>query len=306
MGSYQIYTDSAADLPQSAYQKYDIRIVPMDYVLNGKSVTFHTEAADHDAHCDELYQAQREGADVQTSQIVPYRYIETWTPELEAGNDILYICFSSGMSATYDNAMSAAQQLKEEYPERTIEVIDSLAATSGEGVMTYTAAVNRESGMSLTENAEFLRSHTKYIRHIFTVGDLNYLHKGGRVSAAVAVIGTMLNIKPILIINSIGKLDVVGKSRGNHQAVKTLLKGFQARGAGKAVADLPKVVYIGHTSRYEEVGKLKEAVQELAGPDVQVEVMCESPIIGVHTGPEFFSICFWGEPIEEDLKNINR
>ncbi len=302
MEDYLVYTDSAADLPASAYEKFDIRIVPMDYVLNGKSVTFHTEAPDHDAHCDELYRAQKEGADVQTSQIVPYRYIETWTPELEAGHDILYLSFSSGMSATYDNAVGAANQLMEEFPDRKIRVVDSLAATAGEGVVAYTAALNRSKGMSLEENAKFMQEHVKYIRHIFTVGDLNYLHKGGRVSAAVAVIGTMLNIKPMLIINSLGKLDVVGKTRGHNQALKALISGFKSRGAG-SVEGLPKVIFIGHTSDYEGVKHLKEMVQEAAGPDAVVETICESPIIGVHTGTDFYSVCFWGQPVEEDLKD---
>lgn len=306
MEDYLVYTDSAADLPQSAYQKFDIRIVPMDYVLNGKSVTFHTEAADHDAHCDELYAAQREGADVKTSQIVPYRYIETWTPELAAGHDILYICFSSGMSATYDNAVGAAEQLKEEFPERTIRVVDSLAATAGQGVVTYTAALNRANGMTIDENAAYLSENMKYIRHIFCVGDLNYLHKGGRVSAAVAVIGTMLNIKPILIINSVGQLDVISKARGHNQALKSLITGFKNRGSGHAVEGLPKVVFISHTSLYKEAERFGDMVREAAGPDVDVEIICESPIIGVHTGPDFFSVCFWGNPIEEDTKNGKR
>lgn len=302
MEDYLVYTDSAADLPASAYEKFDIRIVPMDYVLNGKSITFHTEAADHDAHCDELYKAQKEGADVKTSQIVPYRYIETWTPELEAGHDILYLSFSSGMSATYDNAVGAAQQLMEEFPGRTIRVVDSLAATAGQGVVTYTAALNKEKGMTLDENAAFLKEHMKYIRHLFTVGDLNYLHKGGRVSGAVAVIGTMLNIKPMLIINTLGKLDVVGKQRGRNQALKALVAGFKKRGAG-SVEGLPKVIFLSHTSEYENVKQLKKMVQEAAGPDAIVETICESPIIGVHTGTDFYSVCFWGEPIEEDTKD---
>ena len=131
-----------------------------------------------------------------------------------------------------------------------------------------------------------MQEHVKYIRHIFTVGDLNYLHKGGRVSAAVAVIGTMLNIKPMLIINSLGKLDVVGKTRGHNQALKALISGFKSRGAG-SVEGLPKVIFVGHTS----------------DPDAVVETICESPIIGVHTGTDFYSVCFWGQPVEEDLKD---
>jgi DegV family protein with EDD domain len=303
MENYLVFTDSAADFPRSLVEKYDLRVVPMDYVLNGESVTFHSESPDRNDFCDRLYAAQREGADVQTSQIVPYRYVETWTPELEAGHDILYLSFSSGMSATYDNAVSAAQQLMEDYPDRKIRVVDSLAATTGEGLVAYTAVLNREKGMTLDENADWMKDHMKYIRHVFTVGDLNYLHKGGRVSAAVAVIGTMLNIKPLLIINSAGKLDVVGKSRGHNQALKSLISGLKARWKDGGVPDMPKAIFIGHSSLYEDVEKLKKMVREEVGDDVEIETMCESPIIGVHTGPEFFCVCFWGFPIDEDTKN---
>ena len=119
--SYVIYTDAAADLPVEDFQKYDIRSIPMDYMLNGKSSTFYTESPQHDAVCDELYAAMREGADVHTSQITPFRYEECFRPVLEAGQDILYVCFSSGLSATYDNAVTAVSSLKEEFPERKID-----------------------------------------------------------------------------------------------------------------------------------------------------------------------------------------
>ena len=152
MAEYLIYTDSAADLPQEEYAKYDIRIVPMDYLLNGESVTFDTGKPGRDDLCGALFEAQKIGADVSTTQITPYRYIETWTSEMEAGNDILYLCFSSGMSATFDNARMAADQLMEEYPGRTIKVVDSLSGTCGQGILTVTAAMNRdEKGMSIED-----------------------------------------------------------------------------------------------------------------------------------------------------------
>ena len=292
MSSYLVYTDSGADLPQEMYARYDIRIVPMDYLLNGESITFDTKAPDHNEHCDALYAAQKNNADVHTSQITPYRYIDTWTPELQKGYDILYISFSSGMSATYQNALNAADQLKDDFPDRTIECVDSLAATGGQGVITYCAAMNQANGMSLEENAAWLREKIPYMCHRFTVGDLGYLHKGGRVSAAVALIGGVLDIKPLLIIDDEGKLEMVGKARGRNAALKGLLKDYVAE---MGVEGVPKVVFITHTSLYKEADHLADMLRQVAEPGTEVYTICETPIIGVHTGPDFFSICGCGK-----------
>lgn len=291
MSSYLIYTDSAADLPVSAYEKYDIRVIPMDYMLNGESITFYTNSPDHDSICETLVNAQKDDADVHTSQITPYRYLEEWNKALKEGNDILYLSFSSGMSATYTNALSAAEDLLEEYPERKIEVVDSKAGTAGQGVLSVTAAMNREKGMAIDENAQWLREHIPYLCHRFTVGDLHYLHKGGRVSAASAIIGGMLNIKPILIIDDEGKLQVVAKARGTNSALKMLVKSYKNQ---MGVPDVPNMVFISHSALYDKAEELANSIREVAGPDAIVETMCETPILGVHTGPEFFSVCGWG------------
>ncbi|MCI6174893.1 MAG: DegV family protein [Clostridiales bacterium] len=290
MSTYLLYTDSAADIPSHYYQEYDIRIVAMDYMVDGESCTFLTEDPDHDPICDRLYKKMRSGADVHTSQITPYRYIETWTPELKAGHDILYLSFSSGMSATYQNALNAASQLADEFPDRRIAVVDSLAATAGQGVITVCAAMNRQNGMTLDENAAWLKEKIPYLCHRFTVGDLDYLHKGGRVSAAVALIGGMLNIKPLLIIDEDGKLQMTGKARGVNSALKALTHSYQHEMHAPGVPDL---VFISHTSKYEKAEELARMIRE-ADPDATVETVCETPIIGVHTGPEFFSVCGFG------------
>lgn len=292
MDSYLIYTDSSADIPVKYYEKYDIRIVPMDFTINGENFTFHTESPDHDKICDHVYDEMRKGADVHTAQITPFRYIETWEPELKAGNDILYLCFSSGMSATYDNARSAADQLLEDYPERRIEVVDSFGATGGIGLETVTSCELREQGLSLSENAAWLREHNSpNMSHQFTVGDLDYLHKGGRVSYAVALIGGMLNIKPLLVIAPNGKLEMVGKARGTkaalHALIKSTLPGLDA------VPGVKKRIFITHTSKYEDAANLAEMIREKVGDDYEIETMCETPIIGVHTGPEFFAVFSW-------------
>ena len=300
MDSYLIYTDSAADLPAHIYKEYDLRIVPMDYVLNGEEITFHTEAPDHDACCDILFDALRGGdAEVHTSQITPYTYIEAWEDDLKAGNNILYLSFSSGMSATYDNACSAAEQLKEDYPDCKIIVVDTLSATQGQGIFTQAALLNRANGMTIEENAAWLNEHKKYVCHRFMVGDLHYLHKGGRVSATSAVFGSMLNIKPILIIAEDGSLEVVAKARGEKAAIKMLVNGYKNE---MGVPGVPKLVYVGHTSLYEEADKIKKMIEEVAEPGTVVETVNLSPIIGSHIGSSFFSVCGWGFHRKEEAK----
>ncbi len=296
MEPYLIYTDSAADLPQSAYKEYDIRIIPMDYMLNGESVTFYTERPDHDEHCDRLYEQLRRGAEVHTSQITPFRYLTNWTPVLKEGHDILYISFSSGMSATYENALSAIHQLKEDFPERSILAVDSLAATGGQGLLTYTAALNRAKGMSIQENADWLNAHTKYLCHRFTVGDLDFLHRGGRVSAATALVGGMLNIKPLMIIDDEGKLQVVSKARGQNAALKNLVRSTKNE---LGVDDVPDIIYIAHSSLYDKCEDLKNMLRMVVGEKTVIESVCETPIIGVHTGPEFFAVLTWGKHRKE-------
>lgn len=294
---YLLYTDSAADMPHDAFERYDIRVVPMDYTIDGQEYSFHTERADHDEVCAALFEAQRNGADVHTSQIAPYGFVEAWKEDLEAGNDILYLAFSSGMSATYDNACQAVAQLKEKYPERTIEAVDTLSATAGQGILVMAAAMNREKGMTLQENAEWLRGHAKFVCHRFVAGDLDYLHKGGRVSGAVAVIGGALNIKPLLIIDDDGSLSVVGKAHGMRQAMKSLVRGYDHQ---QGVEGVPPLVFLSHSADKEGSEKLKQMVEAVVPPGTRVETVCLSPIIGAHTGTEHLSVCGWGMSRREE------
>ena len=291
MNNYLIFTDSAVDMPQHYFEEYDLRVIPMQYTLNGKDYICHNESPDHDQRCDELFAALRKGGDIHTSQITPFNFTEIWRPLLEAGNDILHISFSSGLSATAENATIAAIELHEEFPDRKMIVVDSLSATQGQGVFVIAALKNRASGMSIEENAEWLKEKAIYICHRFMVGDLNYLHKGGRVSKTVAIIGSALQIKPILIINDEGKLDVVAKARGEKQAIKKLVSGYAKE---QGVPDVPKHVIIGHTSLYEQAEEIKKMIEDVAEEGTIVETANLGPIIGAHIGPSFFSICGWG------------
>lgn len=300
MAYYQIYTDSAVDMPREKYVEYDIRIIPMEYTVDGENIVFDSGNPDHDKYRMELFEAEKNGADVHTTQITPYRYIEMWEKEMEAGMDVLYLCFSSGMSATYDNALMAAEQLLEDYPDRKIIVVDSISGTCGQGILAVSAGMNRdERGMSIEENAAWLSENAKYVCHRFIVGDLNHLHKGGRVSKAAAVVGTMLNIKPGLIIDDEGKLEVVTKTRGKMPAIKKLVESY-VRQSGIQIEGAPKVIYCDYSANTEDIPLLKEALEAAVDPDTKIEFMCVTPILGVHVGPWFLSVCGWGKQRKED------
>ena len=294
MASYVIFTDAAVDMPVEDFRKYDIRVIPMDFMLGEESISYTPDSPERDAICRRLYAAEREGKDVHTSQIPPYRYIKHWEKELKAGNDLLYIAFSSGLSTTFENAKAAAEELREKYPERQIRLVDSKAATSGQGVFVEAAGINRdEKGMDLEANAVWLEAHVPKLCHRFTVGDLNYLHKGGRVSAATALIGGMLEIKPCMIIDDEGCLQVVAKATGKKMAMRNLIKAYQQEAGIED--EVPKLIFITHSANDEDANLLAEKVRAVVDPDTRIEVMLQSPIIGAHTGPWFVSLCGWGK-----------
>lgn len=291
MSNYVLYTDAAADIPAHYYDEYEIRTIPMDYLLNGKSITFYTESKERNRLCEELYKAQKEDADVHTSQITIYHYTEAWEKELEEGRDILYICFSSGLSSTYNNALVAASQLEEKYPEKKIVVVDSLAGTTGQGIIVVLAAKDMAAGASIEETKAHMEEIIPYMCHRFMVGDLGYLRKGGRVSAAAAAVGTLLSIKPLLIIDDAGKLEVVAKVRGEKAALRSIVRSCKAQ---LGAPGTPKMFFISHSCHYEEAEELKKQILEECGEDTIVECVPQSPVIGVHTGPRFFAVCGFG------------
>ena len=286
--SYLIFADVSLDIDKEFAKDNDIRYVPMEYVLGEK--TYNCTEPEDDEMMHHYYDKLRNKVTTHTSQIVPYNYTSIFEPLIKEGQSILYISLSSGLSNTYESALMAAKEIKEEYPSAGLEVVDSYAATGGMGILVELAANNRKAGMSLLENAEWLRTHAKNVNHWFKVEDLMYLKRGGRVSAATAVVGTALNIKPILTINSEGKLDTIDKKRGNKQALKALMENFE-----KTYDEtLGKLVYITCADCKDEAEKLKDILLEKY-PDVTVRMTMLSPVIGAHTGPDMLAIIHLGK-----------
>lgn len=191
--SYRITTDSTSDLPQSFLKERDIPAVGMGFQLDGQE---YREDENLTLTMPEFYAALREGKMSSTMQVNTFEFVSFVEPFLAAGEDVLHICFSSGLSGTYASVAAGAEELKEKYPERRLIVVDSLAASLGEGLLVYYADENRKKGMSLEENARWLEENKLHLCHWFTVDDLMFLHRGGRVSKTSAVLGSLLGIKP--------------------------------------------------------------------------------------------------------------
>lgn len=290
--SYIIFADVSIDIDKKFAAENDIRYIPMEYSL-GEEIFYCTEP-ENDEMMHNYYEKLRNKIKTQTTQITPNKYIDIFEPLVKEGKSILYISLSSGLSNTYDSARLAVQNLKEDYDNVNIEVVDSLGATGGMGLLAESAVANRNEGMSLEENAEWLRKHSMKLRHWVKVEDLMYLMRGGRVSATSAIMGTALNIKPILTINSVGKLVTVDKKRGNKQAIKSMLDKF----AEDFDASVSNVVYIDCADCIEDAKMLKEKLLEIK-PYVEVRITMLSPIIGAHTGPDMIALIYYGS--ERDI-----
>lgn len=285
---YIIFADISADILPSIAEENEIRFIRMNYSLGDEQrVCSHIE---EESFLKKFYDGQRGGDMTKTSQITPQNYIDAFRPLLEEGKSILYLSLSSGLSNTYNSSCIAANELNEEYQNAKVICVDSLSATGGTGLLLEKAIRNRKNGMSLEENAAWLEENRLRLCHWFMVEDLMYLKRGGRLSAATAMVGTVLNIKPILKIDDNGKLVNFAKSRGMKAALKQLADYY------KETSDFGKdeIVYILHADNREAADALEQSVKEI-NPDAGIRKMMLSPVIGAHTGPGMCAIVHFGK-----------
>ena len=227
MAAYRIFTDATADMPGfSTAGLPPVVTIPMQVEVNGQEFIY---GPDGDLSVNMFYQMQRSGKFAHTTQVSPSVYFEYFTPYLCQGIDILYLCFSSGMSGTFQSANLCMEELKHEYPERTILCIDTLCASVGEGFLVWEAARKQAEGASLSELAAWVSEHRLQVCHWFTVDTFEHLRHGGRVSSAAAVMGTALQIKPLLYVDEQGCLQVKQKLRGRKKAIAEQLSGSGCR-----------------------------------------------------------------------------
>ncbi|MCD7820042.1 MAG: DegV family protein [Lachnospiraceae bacterium] len=285
--NYEIFVDMSLDIDEEVATENNIRYVPMEYVLGEE--THRAVGPESDETMHNFYESMRQNIPTRTSQITPYHYEQVFIPFVKEGKPILYIALSSGLSKTYESALLAVDTIKETYEEARIEVVDSLGATGGMGLLAEAACRNREKGMTLEENAAWLRENAKKINFWFMVEDLVYLKRGGRVSATSAFVGTALNIKPVLNINPQGSLDTVAKKRGSKQAMRYMVDHF----AEDYDPSYANTVYICCADCKDTAAELKEMVLKIH-PDADVKITMLCPIIGAHTGPGMLSLIYWG------------
>lgn len=284
--SFEIITDSASNLPREQIERYGITVIPLSYYLEDEE-HFALNADDFDGHS--FYRALSAGARARTSQITPQLCIDRMEPLLKAGKDLLFVGLSSGVSGSFASAEAAARQLRESYPERQIALVDTLGASLGEGLQVLWACAYREEGKSLQETQALLDARRARMSQLFTVDDLMHLRKTGRISGVVALVGTVLNIKPLLKGNEVGKIVSCGKARGRGQALRALAERYEA------LADHPEdqIIGISHADCPEEAAQLARLISRKRPPR-EIITVCHEPVTGVHVGPGMLAVYFEG------------
>ena len=287
MDGYVITTDNNSDLPEEFYQKYQVGCTYLSYSIDGQTYT-----KEDFLPTAEFYARMRAGAMPTTAQVNPEAARALMEPYLIEGKDILHIAFSSGLSGSYASCCVAAEDLSERYPQRKILVVDSLCASLGQGLLVYHAVKLKEAGKSMEEVVQWLESHRKNLVHLFTVDDLDHLHRGGRVSKATAIVGGMLNIKPVLHVDDEGKLVAIGKVRGRKKSLQALVDGMQERiGPYASSCD---TIFISHGDCEEDARYVEKKVKDIY-PIQTVIINYVGATIGAHSGPGTVALFFLGD-----------
>ena len=285
MNTYQIITDSGCDLSAADYAALSLHCVPLTVEFKGEQ---HDDR--NDDSLKDFYSGLRGGEHARTSAVNPETWKGAMKPYLEAGKDVLVLAFSSGLSTTAQSAMIAASELAEKYPERKILVADTLCASMGQGLLAWYACGLRDKGLSVEEVHSWVEENKQNLCHWFTVDDLFFLKRGGRISGATALVGTMLNIKPVLHVDSEGHLISVSKARGRKAAIEALAKKVGELGEGFDNA----TVFISHGDCREDAETLAKILREKYGAK-EVKIGYVGAVIGAHSGPGTLALFFLGK-----------
>ena len=286
--NYVITTDTSADLPEEYYQKHNLTLMSLACLMGGETYV----RGQKEIPLDEFYTRVRAGEMPTTSQVNPEEAYAVLEPLLKEGKDILHIAFSSGLSGTYNSARIAAEELSEKYPERKIIVIDSLCASMGQGLLVHKALLMQEQGKDMDEVAAWCEDHKLNVIHSFTVDDLFHLHRGGRVSKTAAVLGTLINLKPVLHVNNEGKLIPLSKVRGRKKSIQALLASMEEKMG--SFRDQNDVIFISHGDCPEDAQYLKSLIEEKYGKK-EFLINTIGPVIGSHSGPGTLALFFMGD-----------
>lgn len=287
MGSYVLVSDATIDLPAKVIEDNDIHVIPMGLLLDDVEYMHYPD--ERNLSVDEFYSKLKSGSVSFTSQITPAAFHDYFRSILEEGKDILYIAFSSGLSGTYNTSQLVISELAEEFPDRKIIGIDSLCASIGEGLLVYLAAQQKKKGASIEELRDWVEANKKKMRHWFTVKDLFYLKRGGRISSVEAFVGTALKIRPVLSTDDYGKLVVKSKIRGSKAELELLVGKLETEG----IDTKNQTIIIAHGDNIEQVRELEAMIRE---KELVKDIIVANigPIIGTHTGPGMLALTFVG------------
>lgn len=283
---YKLFCDSTCDLTDELAKELGIEIVPMQFSVDNKNYSHYLD--ERELTLNDFYAALKNGANVTTAQVQYETFEKAFEPFLKDGKDIIYICFTSGMSGTYNTSKIIIEELQEKYPERKITVVDSLCASIGEGYLAYLAGVKINEGASFDELVAYIEDTKMKVCHWFVVDDLDQLKKGGRIGALSAAFGKALQIKPLISVDNEGKLIAVSKIRGNTKTYQTLVD----RAKRDAVNLKDQTVIVAHAECPEKAEKLKEMIEPLVNKVIISKI---GPIIGSHVGQGMFAVTFQGE-----------
>ena len=284
--SFAVYVDGSANLPQSMLA--GITLLPCDYVLDGKPGTYLGDLENFDGHA--FYQSLAAGKKMTTSLLNTQCFLDGFTPVLDQSKDVIYVSMSSGISGTCNAARIAAEELMETYPDRYVHIVDSKGCGFGSGLLAVRAAAMSREGMDAREAGALLDEEVPHACQYFTVDDLNYLKRTGRVSGATAAIGTVLNIKPILYGDSTGHIVSCSKVRGRKKSVKALADKYRE----KKMDGPDQIICISHGDCLEDARTLAEYVREIT-PGIPITICQHEPFSGAHVGPGMLALFFRGK-----------
>ena len=285
--SFTVFTDCSANLPGSLLRDLDIKVIPCTYMVDGKLVSYDGDLDNFDYKT--YYDMLREGANVTTTLLNTDVFCECFTPILENGNDIVYIALSSAVSGTYNASTIAARELSESYPERKIRTVDSKGAGLGVGALACLAADYRNEGLNADEAADKLDYAAEHLCQYFTVDDLMFLRRTGRISTPLAAVGTLLGIKPLLWGNEKGAIVECGKCRGRRRVIDAIVQKYVEK------IRFPKKqrVFISHGDCLDDAEELARRVREVAEPR-ELIICPHEPMTGSHVGPGMLALFFFG------------
>ena len=285
---FEIITDSSANLTDSLIEKYDLKIISLSYFIGEEEYLSYKEGVKTDY--SEFYARIRKKEEARTSLANYEECMRVLRPIAESGRDILYIGFSSALSGTFQNVSNCMQELRTKHPDQKLLCVDSLSASMGEGLLVYHALELAQRGATIEETLEWVENHKMNICQWFTVDDLFFLKRGGRLSGAAALAGSLLEIKPILHIDEEGRLVMVSKVKGRKKSLNALVQHMEET----VVKIEPRKIFIAHGDCLEDAQYLADGIKAKLGLE-DIEINYVDPVIGVHSGPGTIALFYYGK-----------